>query len=169
MEDLIQTDAAINHGNSGGPLVNLAGQVIGINTLVVRGDGSSADQAEGLGFAISVNSVRAVSDQIIATGHVSRPYLGVSWVAVTPDIAAANGLPVEWGVYLRSVGRGSPADRAGLRAGDILTQIGGTPLDGEHPFLNTLLSFSVGQEVEVTLVRGRQTLTVTVTLGEQSQ
>jgi serine protease Do len=167
MEDLIQTDAAINHGNSGGPLVNLAGQVIGINTLVVRATSSSPDQAEGLGFAISSNIAKAVSDQIVAKGYVSRPYLGITWALVTPDVAQANGLAAQWGVYVRSVGDGSPAAQAGIEIGDIITQIGGTPLDGDHPFINTLLQYSVGQEVQVTVVRGTQTLTLKVTLAER--
>src|SRR5574341_56802 len=167
MEDLIQTDAAINHGNSGGPLVNLAGQVIGINTLVVRGSGSSSDQAEGLGFAIASNTVKAVSDQLIAKGYVSRPYLGITWALVTPDIAQANGLPAQSGVYVKSVGDGSPAAQAGLQVGDIITQVDSTPLDADHPFINTLLHYSVGQAVQVTVARGTQTLTLKVTLGER--
>lgn len=167
MEDLIQTDAAINHGNSGGPLVNVAGQVIGINTLVVRATGSSPDQAEGLGFAISSNIAKAVSDQIVAKGYVSRPYLGITWALVTPDVAQANGLAAQWGVYVRSVDNGSPAAQAGIEVGDLITQIGGTPLDENHPFINTLLQYSVGQEVPVMVVRGTQTLTVKVTLGER--
>src|SRR6185436_7892711 len=154
MDDLIQTDAAINHGNSGGPLVNLAGQVIAINTLVIRGN--SADQAEGLGFAVSANTVKAVSDQLITRGFVARPYLGISWALVTPDIARNNGLPVEWGIFVRSVGTGSPAEQAGIQPQDILTKIGDLPLDGDHPFVNTLLKFSVGQEVPVTLERGTE-------------
>jgi S1-C subfamily serine protease len=165
MDDLIQTDAAINHGNSGGPLVNLAGQVIGINTLVIRGN--SADQAEGLGFAVSSNTVKAVSDQLITKGFVARPYMGISWGLVTPDIAQNNGLPVQWGIYVKSVGPGSPADQAGIQSQDILTQIGDIPLNGDHPFVNTLLKFSVGQDVPVTLVRGTDTLMVTVKLGER--
>ena len=167
MEDLIQTDAAINHGNSGGPLVNLAGQVVGINTLVVRGSGSSSDQAEGLGFAIASNTVKAVSDQLIAKGFVSRPYLGITWALVTPDVAQANGLPAQSGVYVKSVGDGSPAAQAGLQVGDIITQVDSTPLDGDHPFINTLLRYSVGQEVQVIVARGAQTLTLKVTLGER--
>jgi len=167
MEDLIQTDAAINRGNSGGPLVNLAGQVIGINTLVVRGNGNSLDQAEGLGFAIASNTVKAVSDQLIAKGFVSRPYLGISWGLITPDVAQANGLPVEWGVYVREVGSDSPAAEAGLRPGDILTEIDGKPLDGAHPFINTLLGFSVGQEVQVKAMRNGQIVTLNVRLGER--
>ena len=167
MEDLIQTDAAINHGNSGGPLVNLAGQVVGINTLVIRGNANSSDQAEGLGFAIAANTVKAVSDQLIAKGFVSHPYLGITWGLITPSIAQANGLTAQWGIYVKDVGQGSPAEQAGLQVGDILTQINGTPLDGDHPFINTLLNFSVGQQVQLTVMRGRQTLTLKATLGER--
>lgn len=169
MEDLIQTDAAINHGNSGGPLVNLAGQVVGINTLVVRGNGFASDQAEGLGFAVSVNVVKAVSDQLIAFGHVARPYLGITWDAVTPGIAQANNLPVQWGVYVRSVSEGSPAASAGLQAGDILTKIGGIPLDDEHPFINTLWKYGVGEQVLVEVLRDGQTFEAPVILGERPQ
>lgn len=167
MEDLIQTDAAINHGNSGGPLVNLAGQVVGINTLVIRGNANSSDQAEGLGFAIAANTVKAVSDQLIAKGFVSHPYLGITWGLITPSIAQANGLTAQWGIYVKDVGQGSPAEQAGLQVGDILTQINGTPLDGDHPFINTLLNFSVGQQVQLTVMRGQQTLTLKATLGER--
>ena len=167
MEDMIQTDAAINHGNSGGPLVNVAGQLIGINTLVVRGTGTSTDQAEGLGFAISSNTARAVSAQIIQQGYVSRPYLGIDWAAITPDIAQYNRLSVQWGVYVRTVGSGTPADKAGLRPGDIVTQIGDTPLDATHPYLNTLLKFAPGQQVPLTVRRGSKTLTLNVVLAER--
>ncbi len=169
MEDLIQTDAAINHGNSGGPLVNLAGQVVGLNTLVVRGNGFTSDQAEGLGFAVSVNVVKAVSDQLIAVGHVARPYLGISWDAVTPDIAQYDNLPVQWGVYVRSVSEGSPAANAGLQAGDILTKIGGTALDDAHPFINTLWKYGVGEPVTVEVWRDGQVFEASVILGERPQ
>ena len=167
MEDMIQTDAAINHGNSGGPLIDVTGQVIGINTLVVRGTGTTTDQAEGLGFAISSNTARAVSAQIIQQGYVTRPYLGIDWAAITPDIAQYNDLPVQWGIYVRSVGSGTPADKAGLRPGDIVTQIGDTPLDATHPYLNTLLKFAPGQEVPLTVRRGNKTLTLKVVLAER--
>ncbi len=163
MEDLIQTDAAINHGNSGGPLVNLAGQVIGINTLVVRGNG----QAEGLGFAIASNTVKALSDQIMAAGFVSRPYLGINWGAITPEIAQANNLPVPWGVYIQEVGQGTPAEQAGLRVGDILTQIGDKAFDENTRFVNALYQFMPGQTVPITILRDGQTLTLEVILGER--
>ncbi len=167
MEDLIQTDAAINHGNSGGPLINLAGQVIGINTLVVRGSGSTADQAEGLGFAIAANTVRAVSQQLIQQGYVARPYLGIDGAPLSPSLAQAYNLPTEWGVYIEAVGSDSPAARAGLQAGDIVTHIGGQAIDGDHPFINVLMGFAPGQTVALTVQRGNQTLNLDVTLGER--
>ena len=167
MEGLIQTDAAINHGNSGGPLVNLAGEVIGINTLIVRNGGG--DVAEGLGFAIPANTVRAVAEQLIAQGYVARPYLGIDWQGITPAIAAHYDLPVKWGVYVVQVAAGSPADKAGLRHGDIITQVGDTPLDEKHPFINTLFAHKPGETVALKVVRGSRTLTLKVTLGERPE
>ena len=107
IENLIQTDAAINQGNSGGPLVNLAGEVVGINTLVVRSSGTGA-VAEGLGFAIPANTARAVAEQIIEKGYFSRPYLGIQWQLVTPRVAAVYNLPVQWGVYVTGVYQRQP-------------------------------------------------------------
>jgi 2-alkenal reductase len=165
MEGLIQTDAAINHGNSGGPLVNLAGQVIGINTLVVRG--GRADQAEGLGFAIAANIAQAVSEQLIEHGFVSRPYLGISWESVTPAVARAYTLPAEWGVYVTAVAEGSPAAAAGLKEGDLITQVGEVSLDGQHPFINALWQQRPGDKVTIGFLRGSAQQTVEVTLGER--
>ncbi len=102
IENLIQTDAAINQGNSGGPLVNLAGQVIGINTLIVRGS-SSGTVAEGLRFAIPINTAQAVASQIIQYGYLARPYIGIAYQSVTPQIAMAYHLPVQWGIYITRV------------------------------------------------------------------
>jgi 2-alkenal reductase len=165
IEGLIQTDAAINAGNSGGPLVNLAGEVIGINTLVVRSSGSGAI-AEGLGFAIPVNTAKAVAEQIIQKGYVSRPYLGIRWQQVTPDAAAAYHLPAEWGVYLTQVAAGSPAAKAGMQRGDLLTRLGDVALDETHSFLNLLFQHKAGDAVEIGLMRGANKMTVTVVLGE---
>lgn len=165
MEDLIQTDAAINHGNSGGPLVNLAGQVIGLNTLVIRGNNS--DQAQGLGFAVAANTVKAVSDQLIAKGSVSRPYLGVQWQPVTPDIAQQYGLGAQWGIYVTALAGGGPAGKAGIKSGDIITAIDSVALDDSHPFINTLLQYQPGQDVPLTVVRDGATMTINVTLGER--
>ena len=137
IENLIQTDAAINQGNSGGPLVNLAGEVIGINTLVVR-NSSSGSVAEGLGFAIPVNTARAVAEQIMQKGYFARPYLGVSWQAITPNIAARYNLPVEWGAYVTDVVSGGPANKAGIQSGDIITRIGDITMDESHSYINAL-------------------------------
>ena len=165
IQDLIQTDAAINSGNSGGPLVNLAGQVIGINTLVVR-DSSSGTVAEGLGFAIPINTARAVAEQIIEKGFFSRPYLGISWQSITPRIAAVYRLPAEYGVYITQVAENSPASQAGLQAGDIITGVGETTLDATNTYINTLFQYSPGDTVTLTLMRGNTQMQVEVTLGE---
>ncbi|HET6845406.1 MAG TPA: trypsin-like peptidase domain-containing protein, partial [Anaerolineales bacterium] len=131
VEGLVQTDAAINQGNSGGPLVNLAGQVIGVNTLIVRGNGSGA-VAEGLGFAIPIDTAQAVAAQIIAKGYFAHPFLGIAYQPITPAIASAYNLAVQWGVYISRVQPGSPASDAGLQRGDIITSVGGTALDETH-------------------------------------
>jgi 2-alkenal reductase len=167
IENLIQTDAAINQGNSGGPLVNLAGEVIGVNNLIVRSSGGGT-VAEGLGFAIPSNTAAAVASQIIEKGYFSRPYLGVSWQQITPDIAEMYNLPAQWGIFIREVQAGSPADKAGIEQGDIITSIGGVALDEEHSFLNTLYQYKPGDQVTVELMRGKQQKTLTVTLGEAS-
>jgi serine protease Do len=168
IEGLVQTDAAINEGNSGGPLVNLAGQVVGINTLVVRSSGSGT-VAEGLGFAIPANTARAVAEQIMEKGYFSRPYLGISWQLVTPRIARIYNLPVEWGVYVTQVATGSPADLAGIETGDIITRLGEVSLDEDHSYINALFEYEAGQQVQVELARGRQLIQVEVVLGEASQ
>jgi 2-alkenal reductase len=163
MEGLIQTDAAINQGNSGGPLINVAGQVIGINTIVVRRSGTGA-VAEGLGFSIASNTVKEVSQQIIQYGKVRRPYLGVRWAPVDPTVASAYELPVEFGVYVQEVEPGTPAEEAGLQPGDIITAIDGQPIDAENGFVTVLMRFDPGEEVDLTIVRDGTEMTVTVTL-----
>jgi 2-alkenal reductase len=164
MEGLIQTDAAINQGNSGGPLINVAGQVIGINTIVVRRSGTGA-VAEGLGFSIASNTVKEVTQQIIQYGKVRRPYLGVKWVPVDPTVASAYELPAEFGAYVQEVEAGTPAAEAGLQSGDIITAIDGQPIDAENGFVTVLMRFDPGQEVEMTVIRDGSEMTVTVTLG----
>ena len=165
IEDLIQTDAAINHGNSGGPLVNLAGEVIGVNTLVVRSTGSG-DVAEGLGFAVPVNTAQAVAQQIIEKGYFARPYIGISFQPINPEIAAIYNLPAQWGVYVTSVAQNSPARQAGLQEGDIITKIGEVALDETHSYANTLFGFQPGDQITLDIVRGNETMHVDVTLGE---
>jgi 2-alkenal reductase len=166
MEGLIQTDAAINQGNSGGPLVNLAGEVIGINTLIVRGGGYGSAVAEGLGFAIPANTVRAISQQLMDSGYVAYPYMGVRWQWITPNIAYRYGLPVEAGAYVSEVSPGSPAAAAGLEAGDIILQIGDQILSEENPFINVLYDFAPGETSTLEIMREQETLNLQVTFGE---
>jgi S1-C subfamily serine protease len=167
MEGLVQTDAAINQGNSGGPLVNTLGQVIGINTAIVRGSGTSGVVAEGLGFAIPSDVVKEVTAQLVAYGTVRRPYLGVDSVSITPRIASAYNLPVEFGAYIQAVQPGSPADISGLKAGDIITAIDDQAIDEQNSLVTILMRFDPGQNVQVTAVRGGDEITLNVTLGSR--
>jgi len=166
IENLIQTDAAINSGNSGGPLVNLAGEVIGINTLVVRGSEMGSASAEGLGFAVPTSVVQEVAGQIIERGFFSRPYLGIRWQFISPDIASAYDLPVEWGVYVSDVVPGGPADLGGIQSGDIITRIGDAKIDEDTLFLNALFANQPGEMVEIDVVRNGNPQTMQLTLGE---
>jgi 2-alkenal reductase len=166
MEDLIQTDAAINQGNSGGPLINLAGEVVGINTLVVRGSGFSNTIAEGLGFAIPINTAKTVSEQILEKGFFARPFLGIRWQPITPRISRIYNLPVEWGTYISDVIPGSPANTGGLQEGDIITRIGSIALDEDHTYINTLFTHEPGDQVTISITRGNQQIDVDVNLGE---
>jgi S1-C subfamily serine protease len=165
MEGLIQTDAAINQGNSGGPLVNALGQVIGINTAIVRGSGVGAPVAEGLGFAIPSNTVKEVTEQLIEHGRVRRPYLGIEWVAITPRIASAYDLPVQFGAYVQDVEPGGPADRGGLLPGDIISAIDGQVIDEQNNLVTVLMRFDPGEEVQVNVFREENEITLDVTLG----
>jgi 2-alkenal reductase len=165
IEDLIQTDAAINEGNSGGPLVNLAGEVIGINTLVVRSSDTGTD-TEGLGFAVASNTIAAVAEQIIQTGSFSRPDLGIEWQAVTPYVALRYRLAVEYGVYITEVASNSPAEQAGLQVGDIINRVGEVELDESHSFLNILYQYQPGDQVTIGFVRDGKEMEVQAVLGE---
>jgi len=135
-ENFIQTDAAINVGNSGGALVNSRGELIGINTAVL----ARALESEGIGFAIPVNLVRGVMQQIVEFGRVRRGWLGVSPRDVSPDRAAALGLPLRTGVELLDVDAGSAAARAGLRPGDVITHLNGEAVNGMREGLNRVAS-----------------------------
>lgn len=168
MEDMIQTDAAINRGNSGGPLVNLAGEVIGINTLIVRGNGSGDTIAEGLGFAIPSNTARLIAEQIIEKGQFARPTLGIDWASITPTIARRYNLPVEYGVYVLDVYANSPGDKAGIQKDDIITAIGDKVFDENTSYVNALFAYQPGQTIPVVILRGSHKSTVQVTLGVAS-
>ena len=167
MEGLIQTDAAINRGNSGGPLVNLAGQVVGINTLIVRGNSLQGTIAEGLGFTSPSNAARAIVTQIIDKGYFSRPYLGIRYGVITPSIAEQYDLPVRNGVYLTDVIPDSPAHLAELHQGDILVSLDGQMIDSDNPFINLLFEYEPGDVVTFQVVKEKDELDIQVTLAER--
>jgi len=157
---VIQTDAAINAGNSGGPLVNLRGEVIGINTLKFVGEA-----VEGMGFAIPSNDVRRITADLIQYGRVIRPALGVQ---VVSESQARTQYGVERGVLVAQVQPGGAAAEAGIRAGDVIIALDGQPVEGFRDLTRTLSERRVGQRVTVTVLRGNQQLDFDVVLGELS-
>jgi serine protease Do len=165
---LIQHDAAINPGNSGGPLVNMAGQVIGVNTLAVT-EAEPGVSAQGLFFAIPSNTVKRVTTELIATGHVIYPYLGVSDTTdLTPQIARFFGLPVDHGLYVGNVENDSPADKAGLKDDDIIIAVDDTKLGENASLTDVLFTHKPGDKVEITVAREDGQHTFSVTLAGQS-
>ncbi len=165
VEDLIQTDAAINEGNSGGPLVNLAGEIVGLNTMVVR-QSDSGTVTEGLGFAVASNTIKAVSDQIIEKGSFARPTLGIAWHDITEYIAYRYRLPVAYGVIITELDPNGAGAKAGLQPGDIITSINGTSMADGQLFLNLLYQYNPGDQVTIGIIRDRAEQQVTVTLDE---
>ena len=161
LDDLIQTDAAINPGNSGGPLIWAAArQVVGMNTLI-----ADPNQAQGLGFAISANTIRTVSDELIKNGRIERGFIGIQYAPLSPRAAVALGLPATAGIQISQVTPGSPGQQAGLRAGDVVTKLGDQQIDQEHPLQSLLVKFRSGDRVRLTIIRGTATQTLEVTLG----
>jgi 2-alkenal reductase len=152
LQDLIQTDAAINHGNSGGPLLDLTGKVVGINTAVVRGDASTGDIAEGLGFAIPAKTAQQVANQIMSKGSVERPYIGISYQPIDAQVAAYYNLSRDTGLLITDVQKDSPADKAGITANSIMTRFDGTDLSGTSSLLELLMKHKIGDTVKVTIV-----------------
>ncbi|MDO8506007.1 MAG: trypsin-like peptidase domain-containing protein [Candidatus Limnocylindria bacterium] len=168
LEDLVQTDAAINPGNSGGPLIWVAArQVVGMNTLVQL-DPTTDTQAAGLGFAISSNTIREIANELIKSGQIVRGFIGISYMPVTPRQAATLGLSAPAGITVSAVSRGSPAESAGIRVGDIITKLNDQQIDQEHPLNSLMLKTRPSDRVRVTLIRDGQTQVVEVTLGRQS-
>ncbi len=156
-ESYIQTDAAINPGNSGGPLINIYGEVIGINTAIVA-------SGQGLGFAIPINLAKWVMDQILEHGRVVRGWLGVVIQEITPDIAEAIG--VREGILVAQVVKDSPADRAGLRVGDIIVALNGKKLDSVRDLQFSVMKTKPGTEVTLTVVREGKKMKLKVKIGE---
>lgn len=168
-EGLIQTDAAINSGNSGGPLINLRGEVVGINTLVVRGSGLGAAPVEGLGFAVPSSIAKRVSEQLIANGKVVYPFLGVRFGTIDAIMALDNNLPVNAGALIAAVEPGGPAARAGLQAGDIVTKVNGKPIGPGQSLRALLLEYKPGDVVTLDVLRDGKQLSLNVTLGTRPE
>ena len=164
-EDFIQTDASINPGNSGGALVNLRGELVGINSAILSGSGGNI----GIGFAIPVNMAKGVMDQLIRYGEVKRGILGVNIYPVTPDIAKEFGLSEASGALVASVASGSAAERAGVKTGDIITSINGTAMRDPGELRNTIGMLRIGDKVEIGLLRDGKPLKVTALIAARSE
>jgi S1-C subfamily serine protease len=178
IEDAIQTDAAINPGNSGGPLLNSRGEVIGINTMIAS---NGADQSSGIGFAIPINTAKAVLADLTRYGRVKRPSLGIVDYAIGPDLASQMGLAADYGVLIQKVLPGGAAERAGLHGGNQQAYVGNTPImlggdliiaiDGQEitdtQEINAIMDkHQTGDAVSVTILRGRRQITLKLILGE---
>jgi len=169
ISNLIQTDAAINPGNSGGPLLDAVGNVIGVNTAVATG-------SNGIGFAIPIDIARPIMQEALAGKALARPYIGIRYEAITPQLQKEQSLSVDHGALvsksqdasggtLDAVVPDGPAAKAGLKDGDIIQAVGGITIDAEHPLDLVLAGFAPGQTVELEVLRGTSTLTLSVTLG----
>jgi S1-C subfamily serine protease len=168
LTNLIQTDAAINPGNSGGPLLDANGNVVGINTAI-------ATNSNGIGFAIPIDVARPIMAQAVAGEELARPYLGIQFVSITRQLADEENLSVQAGALVGGrnqndqpvdgVTPGTPAAAAGIKNGDIITSVGGKPIDDGHPLDATLSQFSPGQTVSLEILRDGETITLEVTLG----
>lgn len=164
LTDLLQTDAAINPGNSGGPLLNMSGQVIGINTAIVS-------DAQSVGFAIPIAATKGLVRSVLSSGKIQKSYIGVQYIAITPEVRAEHKLPVKSGAYVggsrrkSAVVAGGPADKAGIKDGDIITKVN-DKLIGEQGGLGSLISeFLPGETVELTILRDGKEQKVKLTLG----
>jgi len=177
IEEAIQTDAAINPGNSGGPLLNWHGEVIGINTIIA----SSVGQSAGIGFAIPINTAKAVVNDLVTLGRVRRPALGVRTIPIDPEIADELRLSADYGLLIVQVVTGSSADRAGLRGGneraqlgntiimiggDLIVAINGEKVESQQTLAQIMNRHRAGDTVKVTIFRGKKQVEVTVVLGE---
>ncbi len=177
IDEAIQTDAAINPGNSGGPLLDSRGNVIGINSMIA----SSVGQSAGIGFAIPINTAKALLNDLVTYGSVRRPALGIQSMAIGPELANEMGLAADYGVLIMTVTPGGPADRAGLRGGNKEAYLGNTPIrlggdlivavDGktvedQRDLAQIMNNHRAGDTITVTVYRGRRKMDVPVTLGE---
>jgi serine protease Do len=168
MEELIQTDAAINPGNSGGPLLDSQGRVVGINTVILRGDPRTTPTgAVGLGFAVPINLAADIANQLLTTGRIRRAFLGINYQDLDPELVRQYRLPVASGIVLLHVEPNSPAGRAGLRRGDIVTRFGETPVTTGGDLRRAIRNAQPGQTVDLRVHRPpAEAITVRVRLGE---
>jgi S1-C subfamily serine protease len=180
IDEAIQTDAAINPGNSGGPLMNWHGEVIGINTMILSNVGQNA----GIGFAIPINTAKAVLNDLMTLGRVRRPALGVRTIPISPELADEIGLPVDHGLLIVQVTPGGSADLAGLRGGteraylgnipimlggDLIVAIDDQKVDDEQDLTQVMNNHRAGDTVKITIYRNKKRLDVNVSLGEARQ
>jgi 2-alkenal reductase len=160
MEGLIQTDAAVNPGNSGGALIDSQGRLVGMPTSVVRTDNGRT--VEGVAFAIPSRTIQDVANQIIENGETRRAYLGVSHIDVTPEVAAARQLDVTRGAWVSSVGEGTPADEAGIEVGDVILRVADLEVTADLPFLNVLMRLQPDETVPTLINRDGNEITLQV-------
>jgi 2-alkenal reductase len=165
MGGLLQTDAAINQGNSGGPLINANGEVVGINTIVVRGNYAIA---EGLGFAIPSNTAKSVVRNLIENGDARHPFLGIQYEALNPQLANSMGLAITEGAVLQTVIDSTPAARAGLQAGDVIVALNGRPVDDRNSLVGLLLEHVAGETITLDVLRSGKIFQTQLTLGERA-
>jgi serine protease Do len=161
----IQTDAAVNPGNSGGPLLDLSGNVIGVTTAGLTG--TSDTPVQGVNFAISSQVAQPIVQALIGQGHVTRGYLGVEVTDVTPQLAKAAGIGVDHGAGVGQVQSGAPADQAGLKAGDVILKVGDMNINNTGDLTNALTRYGPNQKVSVAYARGNNQTTAMVTLGQR--
>jgi serine protease Do len=159
LENLIQTDAAINPGNSGGPLCDLNGNVIGMNTAIIP-------YAQGMGFAVASNTIKRSIRDILEHGHGVRPWIGINYLELTRPLAEQLGIPNANGVVVRNVIAGSPAEHAGVRSGDVVTEINGTPVKERNDLRRAIRDSRPGQTITLTVRRQKETLKIPIRLGE---
>jgi serine protease DegQ len=162
-ENFIQTDAAINQGNSGGALVDTAGNLIGINTVILSGSGGSI----GIGFAIPVSTARSVMEQIIAGGAVTRGYIGIQAQEVTPELAESFKIPGGAGVLIAGVERNGPAEKGGVKPGDVLIAVNGRATRDPAAMLDAVAGLAPGSQATLKLRRAQNELEVAVTVGKR--
>ncbi|MFN2463769.1 MAG: S1C family serine protease [Candidatus Dormibacteria bacterium] len=167
MDDMIQTDAAINHGNSGGPLINLGGEVVGVNTAIAGRDPNSGDVAQGIGFAIPIDRARDVVAELLTRGSVSHPYLGITYRGVDPQLQAQKSLASDHGALVTEVKSGSPSDRGGVHIDDIVTAIDAVEIDEENTLFAVLSKHRAGDRVKLSILRKGRKVTAEVTLGQR--